>query len=473
MRKYLFARLLVLVILSGAFGINIAVPPCTAEDKTPSEAREKRYSQLDLFVKVRNDILKKYADEVDEEELFYGSLKGMVEVLDPYSQFLTPDEFSEMQVDTSGQFGGLGVEIFLDSDKILTVQTPLMDTPAYFAGVLAGDKIIKIDGVSTEDLSLKDAVKKLRGPVNSPVTITVYHQDQKDIEDITIIRDIIKVASIQEAKIVDQDYKIGVINLSTFSEQSLPNLKIAIEQLLAQGMKALILDLRNNPGGLLDASVDVADLFINEGMIVSTRGRPELSNQAREYKAREKGTYPYFPMAVLINKGSASASEIVAGALQDHGRAVIIGSQSFGKGSVQSVYKYASNAALRLTTAHYYTPSGRNIHKKGIEPDIVVDQSREEILEFIEARRQAKVEHNKLKQDEEALEDNPSPVEDEGETEKDAPEPVDSKEDQTDENLPDILKNGIEEEKKPFVDRPLDEAVKALKAYMILNAKLK
>ncbi|MBM4080133.1 MAG: S41 family peptidase [Planctomycetes bacterium] len=328
------------------------------------------YTEFELLSRIVQEVQDKYVDDVDKRKLFEGAIKGMLAELDPYSQYITREMLEEFKIDTEGQFGGLGIEIGL-RDGILTVLTPIVGTPAFKAGVMAGDRILKIDGKPTEGITLKDAVGKLRGKPGDKVTLTVLHEGAQSPEEITLAREIIQVPSVQLARLVDEEAKIGYVHVTNFQEKTAASLDEAVKKLEKEGMKALVLDLRFNPGGLLSSAIEVADLFIDKGIIVATKGRKSAQNDTHD--AKSKGTYRNFPMVVLINKGSASASEIVAGAIRDHKRGLLLGEKTWGKGSVQSVIQLeGGKSALKLTTAKYYTPSGECIHEKGIQPDIEV-----------------------------------------------------------------------------------------------------
>jgi carboxyl-terminal processing protease len=330
------------------------------------------YEQLRLFTEVLSIVQNQYVDEVPPKELIYSAIKGTLRGLDPHSSFLDPDSYREMQVETSGSFGGLGIEITL-KDDILTVVAPIDGTPAYRAGLHTGDRIVKIDGLSTKDMQLADAVKRMRGKPGSKVTISVVREGWTEPKDYEIVREQIKVQSV---KTVEMGDGIEYLKLRQFQEQSPHDLEVALEKLTKGGMKALILDLRNNPGGLLTAAVEVSEKFIDDGkLVVYTEGR--VRNQNMRFSAHAKRGYSQMPMVVLVNQGSASASEIVAGALQDWGRATIVGTQTFGKGSVQTIIPLSDGSGLRLTTAKYFTPKGRSIHGKGITPDVTVDVPKE------------------------------------------------------------------------------------------------
>lgn len=332
-------------------------------------ARDKFYEKIELYTTAMTVIQREYVDKVDIQELIYGSLQGMLSSLDPHSQFMRPDEYKEIQVETTGEFGGLGIEITI-RDNLLTIISPIEGTPAHEAGLQAGDRIVAIDGESTKDITLFEAVKKLRGQPGTKVTVTIMREKTKKIFDVTITRAIIKVESVRQARIVDD--QIGYIRLATFGEKSAQDLEQALDKLEGEGMQALILDLRNNAGGLLNTSIEVADKFLGKDkLIVTTRGRRE--DQIMEFKASDENTHPDYPLVVLVNHGTASASEIVAGAIQDNKRGVLLGTRTFGKGSVQTIIPLPDGSALRLTTAKYFTPSGRSIHDEGIEPDVKVE----------------------------------------------------------------------------------------------------
>ena len=336
-----------------------------------SAQAESPYRELSLFTDVLSIIRQDYVEEVDMKALLYGGIKGMLAVLDPHSSFMPPDIYKEMQVETKGEFGGIGIEVSL-RDGFLTVVTPIEDSPAFNAGVLPGDRIVAIDGKETNDLGMMDAVKILRGSPGTMVEIGVSRIGSVDRLSFSLRREIIKIESIK-ARLLEPDY--ALIRISAFQEQTDTDLKKALQKLHQENdaaLKGLILDLRNNPGGLLDQAVKVSDLFLEQGLIVYTEGRSDQSDM--KFTAHQGRTEPNYPIVVLINAGSASAAEIVAGALQDHQRAILLGTRSFGKGSVQTVVPLADGSGLRLTTALYYTPSGRSIQAAGIEPDLLVRQ---------------------------------------------------------------------------------------------------
>ncbi len=325
------------------------------------------YEDLRTFTEVFTTIKKNYVEDVNPHELIISAIKGMVNSLDPHSAYLTPEAYKEFQTETKGEFGGIGIQIGI-KDGVLTVIAPIEDTPAWKAGIKAGDKIMKIDGQSTKDMNINDAVSKMRGPKGKPVKLTIQRDEWKEPKDITIVRDIIKIKSIKY-KMIDKE--IGYIKLIQFQEGTAQDLANALQSLKESGMQSLILDLRNNPGGLLQSAVDVSEQFLPpKQLVVSIKGR--AGEKIDYYTENLRASYTDIPMIVLVNQGSASASEIVAGALQDWGRALILGVQTFGKGSVQSLIPLSDGSALKLSTAKYYTPKGRSIHGVGIMPDIVV-----------------------------------------------------------------------------------------------------
>ncbi len=328
------------------------------------------YSQVELFSYALTTVQSDYVDQKSPQELIYGALKGMLSSLDPHSQFMDPDEYKDLKTETEGKFGGLGIEISI-KDDLLTVISPLEDSPAWRAGIKAGDKIVKIDHDVTRDMSLDDAVKKLRGNPGTKVMVTILRESDDLVKDFTITREIIHVDDIKDPHIIGDH--IGYVRLTEFRENSYNELHQALEKLKAQGADSLVLDLRNNPGGLLDVAIKIAEDFLPSGKtIVSTRGR----HSSEDYMAKSQndgGEFLDWPMVVMINEGSASGSEIVAGALRDNKRAVLVGVKSFGKGSVQSVIPLPDGSGLRLTTAKYFTPSGICINGIGITPDVVIE----------------------------------------------------------------------------------------------------
>ncbi len=349
-----------------------------------AENRQETYKQLNLFGDVFQRVQEQYVEEVTDKKLIESAISGMLQSLDPHSSYLSPDSYKDMQVKTKGTFGGLGIEITME-DGVVKVVSPIDDTPAANAGIKSGDLIIGINGESIRGLSINEAVSQLRGPIGSKVTITVVRED-KDPFEIEIVRNVIKIRSVRHNIIKN----IGYVRLTTFSDTTTTGMEksiIEIRKEIEDKFQGLILDLRNNPGGLLNQSISVADAFLNQGEIVSTQGRKD--DDTSRIFAKKGDIIDGKPLIVLINSGSASASEIVAGALKDHSRAIIVGTRSFGKGSVQSIIPLAGNGAMRLTTARYYTPSGISIQAKGIEPDILVDAGITEITKkSIENRRE-------------------------------------------------------------------------------------
>ena len=329
------------------------------------------YRQLNLFGDVFDKIRNDYVEKPDEAKLIEAAINGMLSSLDPHSSYMDAKAFKDMQVQTKGEFGGLGIEV-TQEDGIIKVVTPIDETPAAKAGILSGDIITAIDDNPTQGLTLDQAVEKMRGAINSPVKLKVVRGPKKEVKDFTVVRDLIKVQSVRSHV---EDGDVAYIRITQFTEQTADGLKAAMEKLKSEipsdKFKGYVLDLRNNPGGLLDQSIDVVNSFIDRGEIVSTRGR--TPDETQRFDARAGGDLSAGkPLVVLVNGGSASASEIVAGALQDHKRATLIGTRSFGKGSVQTIMPLGQEGALRLTTARYYTPSGRSIQAKGIDPDFRV-----------------------------------------------------------------------------------------------------
>jgi len=326
------------------------------------------YKTLKTFNEVLDIVGKNYVEDVDADILVKGAINGIMKSLDPHSSFMTPEMYKDMEVDTRGSFGGLGIEITILKD-VLTVVSPIEDTPAFHAGIKAGDQIIMIDGQSTKDLTIMEAVKKMRGTKDTKVTLTIMRENMPKPQDFVLTRDIIKIKSVK-SKILAKD--IGYIRLAAFQERTAEDLKKALKELetTINPLKGIVLDLRNNPGGLLTQAIEVSDVFMKTGVIVSTRGRTK--NMGSKSLARNNGDEPNCPIVVLVNEGTASAAEIVSGALQDNGRALIIGTQTFGKGSIQTLIPLEDGSALKLTTAQYYTPNGRSIQAEGIAPDLTV-----------------------------------------------------------------------------------------------------
>ena len=352
---------------------NLLVGARLYSQEVRSGERDDAYSKMALFTRTMDQIRKHYVDgsKVSYSNLVYSALRGMLESLDPHSQFMDAQMFSDMMSDTAGQFAGLGIVVGV-KDGVLTVIAPMEDTPAFRAGIVSGDQILEIDGKPTDGLDQENAVKYLRGPLGSKVTLKILRPGKREFKTITLERAEIKLASVKDGKILEDG--IGYLRITQFSEPTAEALQKELDHLAGLGMKALVVDLRNNPGGLLVSAQEVAEKFLpRQAVIVSTEGRDPEDVQV--LRAKGKVHLTNFPMAILINGGSASAAEIVAGALQDHKRAILLGEKSFGKGSVQTVLPMDEGTAIRLTTARYYTPHRRLIHEKGIEPDIVVPMS--------------------------------------------------------------------------------------------------
>lgn len=345
----------------------------SGQSQKVSALSNSTYEDLKVFTDVLGLIQKDYVEETKSKDLIYGAIKGMLETLDPHSAFMPPNMYKEMQEETKGRFEGLGIEITI-KDTVLTVVSPIEGTPAYKAGILAGDQIVKIDGESTKNFTLMDSVKRLRGPRGTKVTISILREGFTKPKDFTLVREVIPVRSVRH-ELLEKNY--GYIRLSQFQEKTDDEFEKAIKALEDESkrtLRGLILDLRNNPGGLLDQAVKITDRFVESGLIVSVEGRKE--DQRMKFYAHPDGKLAHYPLVVLVNGGSASGAEIVAGALQDQGRGLIVGTQTFGKGSVQTIIPLKDGSGLRLTTARYYTPSGRSIQAKGIVPDIIVKPSR-------------------------------------------------------------------------------------------------
>mgnify|MGYP001182371139 CR=1 FL=1 len=356
---------LLLIVL----GIGIGLFASAQWVPNVSAVGRQDYESLEAFSNILSIVKKNYVEDVETKNLVNGAINGMLNSLDPHSAYLTPDLYKDLQSDTQGRFGGLGIEITVKGG-MLTVVSPIEDTPAHKAGIKPGDQIFKIEDEFTKDMSLVDAVKKMRGLKGTKINLTIRRENTADLIDVSLVRDIIRVQSVR-SRSLEPGY--GYVRLAQFQERSDRDVQRALEKLAAEksGLKGLVLDLRNNPGGLLNQAVRVSDLFLDSGMIVYTDGR--IESQKQKFFAQKEGTWMDFPLVVLVNGGSASASEIVAGALQDHKRAVVLGSKSFGKGSVQTILPLDDNSALRLTTARYFTPKGRSIQATGIVPDILID----------------------------------------------------------------------------------------------------
>ena len=379
------------ILVAAVLAANLAVGARLYSQETAAaeeiQSKDSPLEMYELFSRVVEQVRANYvdADKSTYQDLIYGALRGMLQSLDPHSQFMDKEAFTAMKEDTAGKFGGLGITIGI-KDSVLTVIAPMEGTPAFRAGLLSGDKIIEISGDSTDGLALEDAVKKLRGDPGTKVKVKIFRPKTQLIKEFELERAVINVPSIKDTRVLDGG--IGYVRMLQFGEETAVDLQEALDQLEKQKVKALVLDLRSNPGGLLTAAVEVSQKFLRRGdLIVFTRGRD--NRMERSYRARARETFPDVPMAVLINGYSASASEIVAGALQDNRRAVLVGEKSFGKGSVQSVLPQEGGTAIRLTTAKYYTPSERVIHEVGIEPDVVVPMTVENWRNILLSRNRA------------------------------------------------------------------------------------
>jgi carboxyl-terminal processing protease len=373
--KVLVSLFFVVIFIFGfLLGANISFGKKDAAGTSDKEI----YEYLKTFDNVIDLVKKNYVDEINDKEIIYAAIKGILESLDPHSSFMPPDVYKEMQTDTKGEFGGIGIEISI-KDGFPAVITPIEDTPAFKEGIKSGDLIVRIDGKPTKNMNLVDVVKMIRGQKGKAVNLTIAREGVQGIKEYSVVRDIIQVKSVK-FKMLDEDY--GYIRIVQFQEKTARDLDNAFKELekanKGNGLKGLVLDLRNDPGGLLEQAVEVSDKFLNEGVIVSIEGRGEKKkpeDNKMKFFAQKKNSDYLNPLVVLINEGSASASEIVAGALQDYKRAIIVGTKSFGKGSVQTIIPLGDGSALRLTTAKYYTPKGRSIQGDGVTPDIVVENN--------------------------------------------------------------------------------------------------
>lgn len=385
------------------FFILILISSLIALPSVSFAKSDETYSTLRMMVDIMEIINEKYVDEKTSNELALGAVKGVVRALDPYSQFMDEKDYKEMKTETQGSYGGIGLRITMQDDE-LTVLTPIPDTPAYFSGILPEDIITKIDDTSTQNVSMDEAVKLMRGNPGTKVVLTIYRPSTKEDLTFTIKRKKIKIETVKK-KMLDDN--IGYIRLSEFNAQSASDISKMLKELSDEGMTSFILDLRNNPGGLLDSAVDICSLFIKQNsIVVSTKGRDKMIEQ--NYYTQKKPEYPNLPMVVLINRGSASASEIVTGTLQDYKRATVVGTNSFGKGSVQTIIPLSGGNALRLTIAKYYLPSGRTIthsdNKKdktnGITPDVYIEVSPETEVKLYMQSETEKLPKKDVKKDE-------------------------------------------------------------------------
>ena len=370
MRKRFVIFTMVLTVIAFSFGTGFSF--CRDKDDF--------YKELEIFAECLAIIEKQYVEETPAQDLVYGAMQGTLASLDPFSQFMTPENFKNLLVETEGKFGGLGIEITM-RHSILTIISPMEDTPAWRAGIKAGDIIIKIDGELTKGITLNEAVKKMRGEPKTKVTLTIFREKDRTVKDIEIVRDIIKIKDIKRAIILEDE--VGYVKIGEFRETTSKDLGIALAKIDKEGLNALIIDVRNNPGGLLSSAIDVSSRFLEDGeIVVSTNSRTESERVYKSVCLSEK--YLDIPIVVLINKGSASGSEILAAALRENNRAILLGETTFGKGSVQTIIPLSDGSALRLTTSKYYTPNGGSIHEKGIVPDIVVEEvGTEEVKEDV------------------------------------------------------------------------------------------
>ena len=396
MPKRLITVSVVAFLLVGAQLVSSGMPEAGSSDT---------FRQLKLFGDVFERVRAEYVEEVTDEQLIEAAINGMLTSLDPHSGYLDAKKYRDMQVQTKGEFGGLGIEVTME-DGLVKVVSPIDETPAYQAGIKAGDMISHIDGEPVLGMSLAEAVERMRGPVNTEIGLTLRRPGLEEPFDVSLKRAIIQISAVRSRA----EGNVGYVRVTSFNEQTETALEEAIAKLkreLGGNMKGLVLDLRNNPGGLLEQAVAVADAFLDRGEVVSTRGRRPDSIQ--RFNARKGDVIGGLPMVVLINGGSASASEIVAGALQDHHRAIVMGTRSFGKGSVQTIMPLPGHGAIRLTTARYYTPAGTSIQATGIAPDIEVKQAKVETVEDAASRREADL-RNRLGNDQTTADDEEPPV---------------------------------------------------------------
>jgi carboxyl-terminal processing protease len=361
-----------------AFGAGVALAPVLAQDKSePKSDKSELYQQLNLFGDVLERVRRDYVEPVDEKTLMENAINGMLAALDPHSSYMNPKVYKDMQVQTRGEFGGLGIEVTMEN-SVIKVVSPIDDTPASKAGVQSGDLIFALDGEPVQGLTLQEAVEKMRGKVGTSIKISLRRNNVKDPIDLTLTRETIKV----KATRFRLEGDVGYIRVTSFTEQATSGVLDAVEKIKKEAgpkLKGYVLDLRNNPGGLLDQAISMVDAFLDKGEIVSVKARK--AEDVQRWNAKPGDVANGLPIVVLMNGGSASASEIVAGALQDHRRAIVLGTRSFGKGSVQTIMQVTGGGAIRLTTALYFTPSGRSIQKEGIKPDIEVEQAKVETIQ--------------------------------------------------------------------------------------------
>ena len=406
------------------------------------------YKNLEIFTEVLRQIEENYVEEENAQDLIYGAIKGMVHNLDPHSSFMTKDEHRELMMETKGSFTGIGIEMTV-REGVLTVVSPIEDTPAFKVGIKAGDRIVGIEGAPTKDMTMIEAVKRIRGPKGTKVNLTVARKGEKLLK-FSIIRDVIPLLSVRH-HLVPPD--IGYVRISNFQSSTTADLETSLEEMERdRTLNGLLIDLRNNPGGLLSQAIDVADLFLDSGVIVSTKGR--RNSQNIKATARKSRTVRTYPIIVLVNGGSASASEIVAGALQDNKRAIILGTRTFGKGSVQTILPLSDGAGLRLTTARYYTPSGRSIQSSGIIPDIE--------LEYVRPDEQASVAPRRVMREEDLM--GHMPPEEDGAAEE---EP----QDHTQEAVQDDAQDGKDDRFKMLLDKDnqVRHAVELLRTWTVFS----
>jgi len=361
-------RIVTLVLVAAAFFAGLSVDHVA---RAARRDRSQAYRPLDVFAEVLAHIENSYVEEADEKELVYGAIEGMVGRLDPHSLFMRPEVYRQMRDETAGEFDGLGLEVTIKDDALMVV-SPIADSPADRAGIQPGDRILKIDGTATRDMTLLDAIRKMKGLAGTKVVLEVMREGFAAPQTLTLVRDHVRTVSV-EWRVVDTERGYVYVKVKSFQDRTDRALKKALDEARARlkgTIRGMVLDLRNNPGGLLEQGVRVADRFLSQGIIVTTEGRGKRNVEVE--RAKEKDTEPSYPLIVLVNKGTASASEIVAGALQDHGRAVIMGTQTFGKGSVQTVIELEDGSGFKLTVARYYTPKHRSIQELGIAPDVTV-----------------------------------------------------------------------------------------------------